>query len=201
MECRNTFILINFTCYASLFYSFLSNSEYCSWAPEIRVDDNLMSKHFNFQYRHCPTIFLAEAVRFIYLSHFQQSFHQLLVGWLGGNSEPCFKHLSSAGSEVPRIVLLNHLQLCIFHPSCRPKSYHSTARTSTKYLSWGPECGEEEVIRLGNIWKLEQYNLAWHIDAEDTSPTICNKTTQTTKLSLLSITTSHVCTMWHLQWK
>ena len=123
MGCSNKFILFNFTCHAGLSYSLVSeglhqslNVPTESLIERSLVDDNLMSKQFNFQYSHCLTVFLAEAVCFSDLSHFQQSFHQLLVGWIGGDPEPCFKHLPPAGSEIPWIVLLNHLQLCIFHP-------------------------------------------------------------------------------------
>ena len=120
MGCSNKFI--NFTCHANLFYSFLLEDlhQTLNVAAEslkkerLSVDDNLMSKHFNFQYSHCLTIFLAEAICFSDLSQCLQSFHQLLVRWTGGNPEPCLEHLSLAGINVFWIVLFNHVQFCIF---------------------------------------------------------------------------------------
>ena len=113
----------NFTCYGSLL-SFCvevpSPTSARLWLNPYKerssVDDNLMSKHFNFQYSHYLTVFLAETVCFTDLSHCLQSFHQLLVGWAGGDPEPCLEHLPLAGIDIFWIVLFNHIQFCVFNP-------------------------------------------------------------------------------------
>ena len=65
------------------------------------------------------TIFLAQEVCFFTFSYGHQSLYQLLVGWIGGDSEPCPEHIPPTSLEVSSIVLFNHFQLGIIHPQLK----------------------------------------------------------------------------------
>lgn len=66
-------------------------------------------------HRYLLTIFLAQLICFSDISHCCQSFHQLLIGWIGGNLEPCSKHFPLAGFQVPWIVPFDYVKVFIFY--------------------------------------------------------------------------------------
>ena len=65
------------------------------------------------------TVFLAQEVCFSFFSYGLQSLYQLLVRWIGGDSQPCSEHIPPTGLEVPWVLLLNLFQLGIFHPKLK----------------------------------------------------------------------------------